>query len=80
MKRLDHSSFYPQVKASSKTKMLPLAKIESGVAVLTVLGGGYSSKEPARQFKISPFGTYTWRENLSLGENPRTNTAMLVKE
>ncbi len=29
------------------------------IAMLTVLGGGYSSKEPARQLKISPFGTYT---------------------
>jgi hypothetical protein len=34
----------------------------------------------ARQLNMSQFGTYKWRENPSLLENPRTNKAVFLKE
>jgi hypothetical protein len=61
--------------------MLGTAVIEPGLLTMTPLRSEYSTKG---QLNICPFGTYTWRENPSLGGgggggNPRIYKAELAK-
>jgi hypothetical protein len=64
----------------SKTILLPPAGIEPRALNETMPALGRDTKELAKQLQIGPFGTLTWRENPSLGEAPRTNSAVLVNE
>jgi len=63
-----------------ENKHVAPARIKPGLPTTTALGSRYSTKELAWQLKIITLGTYTWRENSSLGEDPLNNKAVLVKE
>ncbi len=67
-------------KATRELKRQPLAGIEPGLPTMFVLRTGYSSKGLARQLQIRPLELTIWLESPIMGENPRNNAAVLVKE